>query len=153
MKKLLGPQLPKNRAPTAGAVAKEAGYLRGTLLGDFGVTPAYMNTFEQTLRSLHKQGIETAVVVMPVSSRYRASHPGGVAQYDKWKARITTRAHALGATVVDSNDSMPDADFSDFVHLKPEPARVWSAKLGHALAAQGWNAGSGAGASTEAGSK
>ena len=147
--KLLGPQLPKNRAPTAGAVAKEAGYLRGTLLGDFGVTPAYMNAFEQTLRSLREQKIQTAVVVMPVSSRYRASHPGGVAQYDKWKARITKRAHALGATVVDSNASMPDADFSDFVHLKPEPARVWSAKLGRALAAQGWHADG----SDEAGSK
>jgi hypothetical protein len=124
---LLGPVLKKPASEKAKAT--EAAFLKKTLLGNFEMTPEYRDAFAQTLRDLHRDGVRTAVVLMPVSATYLASHPGGAATYERWKHQILRTARAEDTLVIDSDRSMPESAFSDYVHLTPEAARSWSATL------------------------
>jgi hypothetical protein len=135
--KLLGPTF---RA-TAGAKGKaaELRYLHFGLLAGFKVTPEYLDAFRSTLEELHRDGVETAVVIMPVSTQYRDGHPKGPAQYEAWKRLATRTAKAAGASVIDLDASVPDEGFSDYVHLTSESAVTWSATLAQRLAALGWS--------------
>jgi hypothetical protein len=132
---LLGPVL-KEPASAQGKEA-EARFLRSTLLGSFDMTPEYRDAFTQTLRRLHRDDVTTAVVLMPVSATYLASHPGGAATYDRWKQEIVRLARAQGTKVIDFDRAMPESAFSDYVHLTPEAARAWSATLARELSSLG----------------
>ena len=70
---------------------------------------------------------------MPVSKPYRDSHPKGAAQYEAWKRQAIRTAEAAGARVIDMERSMPDSEFSDFVHLTTDAANTWSAELSREL--------------------
>ena len=91
---LLGPVLKK--PASAQGKQTEALFLKNTLLGNFDMTPEYRAAFTQTLRQLHRDDVTTAVVLMPVSATYLASHPGGAATYDRWKQEIVRLARAAG---------------------------------------------------------
>ncbi|MGZ4688393.1 MAG: hypothetical protein ACXVJW_04230 [Acidimicrobiia bacterium] len=134
---LLGPTF---RAPTTfGGAAAELGYMRSTLLGNFRVTREYLDAFRTTLEQLHRDGVETALVIMPVSTQFREAHPKGAEQYEAWKRLATRTATAAGANVLDLSRTEPDTAFSDFVHLNPDAARSWSALLAQRLAGIGWS--------------
>ena len=113
-------------------------YLTKSQLGDFRVTRRYIEAFQETLRALHKQGIETLVVIMPVPTGFRLAHPEGPAQYERWKATTIKAARATGTKVLDLDNTEPDADFPDFVHLTKSAAKSWSALLADHLAQIGW---------------
>src|SRR5689334_5148287 len=111
---LLGPVL-KKPASEQGKHT-EALFLKSTLLGNFKMTADYRAAFAQTLRQLHRDDVKTAVVLMPVSATYLASHPGGEATYQRWKQEIVRIASEQGTKVIDFDRSMPESAFSDYVH-------------------------------------
>ncbi len=129
---LLGPVVKAPSDPN-GKYA-ELSFLQRTLLANFRVTPDVVDAYRTTLEQLRKDGVKTAVVLMPVSVPYRDSHPKGARQYDAWKRFAVRTAEAAGARVIDLDDSMPDEAFSDYVHLAPAAAREWSVTLAKELA-------------------
>jgi hypothetical protein len=134
---LLGPIF---KAPaSAQGQQTELSYLSQTLLGHFRVTKNYLDAYRDTLEQLRRDGVDVAVVIMPVSSQFRASQPDGDAQYEAWKQLAMKTGKAAGAHIIDLDRSMPDAGFSDYVHLTPDSARSWSAILAGKLAAIGWS--------------
>lgn len=132
LEELLGPVI----RPPASERAKrtEAIFLRNTLLANFEMTPQYRNALRSTIRSLRDQGIEPAIVLMPISRVYLDSHPRGEQQYETWKRATMRVAEDAGARVIDMDRSMPEDAFSDYVHLTPAAAREWSAMLARELA-------------------
>jgi hypothetical protein len=136
LKNLLGPM---HRDPTRHANFKRGyQYLTKSQLGNFRVTQPYIDAFQSTLRSLREQGIQALVVIMPVPTGFRLAHPEGPAQYERWKATTIKAARATGTRVLDLDDTEPDTDFPDFVHLTKPAAQSWSALLADHLAAIGW---------------
>jgi len=113
-------------------------YLTKSQLGNFRVTRPYIDAFQSTLRALHRQGIKTLVVIMPVPTGFRLAHPEGPAQYQRWKATTIKAARATGTQVLDLDSTEPDAAFPDFVHLTKPAASSWSALLADHLAQMGW---------------
>ena len=57
--------------PLSGAPRRSSGTCAARLLGNFRVTPEYLDAFRTTLEQLHRDGVETAVVIMPVSTQFR----------------------------------------------------------------------------------
>lgn len=129
---LLGPVL-KGPTNQKGKYA-ELLFLQRTLLANFRVTPDYLDAYRTTLEQLKQDGVNTAVVLMPVSLAYKVNHPKGVEQYAAWKQLITRTAKATGTRVIDFDSAMPEEAFSDYVHLTPDAARQWSATLAGELA-------------------
>jgi hypothetical protein len=116
-------------------------FIRRDMLAGFAVTDAELDAFRTTLLDLRRQGIETAVVVMPVSSTYIKAHPRGRADYDAWRRAVTRAAAGTGATLLDLHDSRADTDFPDNVHLSPEVAPDFTRVVAARLAAEGWGHG------------
>jgi hypothetical protein len=134
--RLLGPM----RTNRGKKLKRAASYLRRQQLADFVATPRYVHAFASTLQDLRDQDVETVVVVMPVPAAFRDAHPGGAAQYEQWKRMAIATARASGAKVLDLNDTRPDADFPDYVHLERHAAEDWSRDLGRDLRDLGWGA-------------
>jgi hypothetical protein len=134
--RLLGPM----RTNRGKKLKRAASYLRRQQLADFVATPRYVDAFSSTLRDLRDRYIATVVVVMPVPQAFRDAHPGGAAQYEQWKRMAIATARASGAKVLDLNDTRPDVDFPDYVHLERHAAEDWSHELGRDLRDLGWGA-------------
>lgn len=115
-------------------------FIRGDMLAGFspGTAVAELEAFRSTLLDLRRLGIETAVVVMPVSRTYLRAHPHGRRDYDAWLASVQEAAAGTGATLIDVHRSRPDADFPDNVHLAPQVAPVFTRAVARELAAAGW---------------
>ncbi len=118
--------------------ATHLAYVKQHQLVNFRVGQAALDAFRSTLATLHRDGIEVAVVVMPVPTGYLAAHPGGAAQYEAWKQLITQTATGESAQVIDDSRAMPDSAFRDYEHLLVAPAREFSLTLAQRLAAMGW---------------
>ena len=69
------------------ASTTELAYICSQELLDFHIDTSEMQAFTATLQVLRSKCIEVAVIPMPVSSQYIASHPRGIADFD---ARSTT---------------------------------------------------------------
>ncbi len=72
----------------------ELAYIRSQELLDFRIGTVEMQAFADTLQALRSKGIAVAVVLMPVSSQYIASHPHGTADFDAWTSAIGDAAGA-----------------------------------------------------------
>lgn len=92
-------------------------------LKDFHIGDDELSAFTSTIDTLHRMGIEVAIVVMPVPTDYLPLHPNGEADYDAWKRTITAEAKRHGAPILDLEHAMPDSAFRDYEHLWPKPAR------------------------------
>ena len=97
-----------------------------------------IGAYVRTLRSLKDQGIETAVVIMPVPTTYIEAHPKGRADLDEFKRVATEKAKDAGVPVVDLSEAMKDEDFRDHEHLWAPQAREFTKLLAGKLQELGW---------------
>src|SRR6185437_5680464 len=116
----------------------ELAYIRSQELLDFRIGTTEMQAFTETLQALRSKGIAVAVVLMPVSSQYIASHPRGTTDFDAWVRAIDDAAGQQHTTVLDLSRSMPDSGFRDYEHLNVRPAKQFTSLLLSRLQALGW---------------
>lgn len=114
--------------------------VRDKQLRNFQVGADELTAFRDTIKELQSRGIKVVVVIMPVPSDYLPLHPRGEQQFIEWQRQITDEAQALNATVIDNLvRSMADADFRDYEHLWPKPAREnFTPKLAKQLSELPW---------------
>jgi lysophospholipase L1-like esterase len=93
------------------------------LLNDFHLGGTQAAAAEELLAGLGDRGLDTAVVVLPVTQDYIDLHPEGAAQYEEFLALAEQIADETGATFLDLHDFFADqgadADtfFADTHHL------------------------------------
>lgn len=116
----------------------ELAYIRSQQLRNYRVGTDEMKAYVETLQTLRREGIEVAVVLMPVSSQYIASHPRATADFVTWRNMVTDAARAQHVPVLDLTRAMPDADFRDYEHLSVQPAERFTSLLLSRLRTLGW---------------
>ncbi len=107
-------------------------------LFEFAIGDDELEAFRATLRELQDEGIEVAVVFMPVPTGYADAHPGGAAQFEEFKATIAAETAALDVTTLDLSTTMSDDDFRDYEHLWVEAAHRFTDLLAERLLDEGW---------------
>jgi hypothetical protein len=103
--------------------------VRDQQLLDFEIGEEEMRAYEDTLTGLRDQGIEVAVVIMPVPSHYFDLHPGGKADWERWRVAVTAAAERIGVPIFDMSQSIPDEGFRDSEHMLTKPARDFTKQL------------------------
>ncbi len=105
-------------------------FARTELLNDFHLGGDQTDATRDLLDGLADRGVDTAVVVMPVTDDYIQLHPGGRAQFQEFLDLAEELATDAGATFVDLHDFGPgDAWFADTHHLNEEGATQLSEAL------------------------
>jgi hypothetical protein len=105
-------------------------FAQNELLNDFHLGGDQSAATERLLRGLVDRGVDTAVVVLPVTDDYVALHPGGRAQFDQFLDLAEQLATEAGAQFVDLHDLAPgDQWFADTHHLNAVGAEHLSRAL------------------------
>jgi hypothetical protein len=113
--------------------------VRDKQLANFRIGTQEMRAYLDTLRELRRQGIDAAVVLMPVTTGYIDAHPHGAADFNAWKAVVTEAARSVGVPVVDLSNAMPDDAFRDYEHLFVGPAHEFTTRIAAELEQLGWS--------------
>ncbi len=104
------------------------------LLNDFRLGGTQTEATRALLAGLGDRGIDTAVVVLPVTEDYVGLHPGGEAQFEEFLALARQLAEDAGATFIDLHDLAPDDSwFADTHHLNGTGSAALSGALAERL--------------------
>lgn len=105
-------------------------FAQSELLNDFHLGGAQAEAATGLLEGLADRGVDTAVVVLPVTEDYVALHPGGEAQYEEFLALAQRIAGEAGAEFIDLHDRAPDDSwFADTHHVNETGAGELSRAL------------------------
>jgi hypothetical protein len=122
----------RHYSPSADAQA----FVEEQLLGDYAISTEQTDALERLIRSLRRDGVEVALVELPVTDDYLALHPRGADDDRDFQRAIRDLADRTGAVVVPRVD-VPDEAFADTHHLNGEGADQLSAALPGLLADAG----------------
>ena len=103
--------------------------VRDQQLLNFEIGAEEMRAYEDTLAGLRDQGIEVAVVIMPVPSHYFELHPNGKADWDRWRVAVTEAAERARVPIFDMSQSIPDDGFRDSEHMFTKAARDFTNQI------------------------
>ena len=105
-------------------------FARNELLNDFALGGEQSEAAEALLAELAGRGVDTAVVVLPVTRDYLDLHPEGRRQHADFLAAAERLATEADATFIDLHDLAPDDRwFADTHHLNETGAEALSAAL------------------------
>ena len=121
-----------------GRTSREAARIREGVLGDWVFGEREAEAFRSAIRLLQEQGIEVAVMVMPVPGAYIDLHPRGVADYRAFLASLEAETAALGIPLLDFSSAFTDDAFVDYTHLNGASAAEFSMMVAEALTELGW---------------
>ena len=107
-------------------------------LRDFKIGTKEMAAFKHTLDQLKRDGVDVAVVLMPVTTGYLSAHPHGTADFNRWKRTVTKVLAGRSVPTLDFTRTMPDSKFRDQEHLFLPAAKVFSARVAERLQKLGW---------------
>jgi hypothetical protein len=106
------------------------------LLNDFRLGGAQTEATRELLAGLDDRGVDTTVVVLPVTEDYVDRHPGGEAQFEEFLELSRQLADDTGATFIDLHDLAPDDSwFADTHHLNATGSEGLSRELAERLGA------------------
>lgn len=114
-----------------------ASLLRTELLNDYDSGQDQVVALGRLLATLDEGGVDTALVLLPVTDDYVDAHPGGRAQFDEFVELARKVAATQGTPLVDLHDWGDDADFADTHHLAGAVADELSRELPARLEASG----------------
>jgi hypothetical protein len=97
--------------------------------GNLPINPKIDAALREMLETCSRQGIRTALLLMP--DRFRDYYvPPDRTRIDGFLERLSRQ---YGACVLDTRDWADDTEFHDGTHLTPQSAAVYSARLGREL--------------------
>lgn len=132
-------RLAKHRAPdTRDKSSRELRRVTGTVLHDYEIGTREVEAFRATLERLHAQGIDVAVVLLPVPPAFIAAHPRGGTDFAAFTATVRDVTTQTGTILVDATRDFPAASFRDFTHLLEDAAARLSRDVAHELEGRGW---------------
>jgi hypothetical protein len=99
-------------------------YMQGFQLGG----PA-LEALRETLAFCRRQGIRTAMVVMPEGPAFRSWYPPQV--WPQARACVEELGREYGSAIIDARDWVGEEGFLDSHHLLAESASAFSARLAH----------------------
>lgn len=112
--------------------------IRAHQLRDFRIGTKEMAAFKHTLDELRRDGVEVAVVLMPVTTGYLSAHPHGAADFNRWKRTVTKVLADRSVPALDFTRTQPDSRFRDQEHLFLPAAREFSGQVADRLQKLGW---------------
>jgi len=115
-------------------------FTRSQLLGSYEIDADQVDAAHDLIRELRGQGVQVAIVVLPVTADYVALHPRGEADFDAFLAVARDLATDAGTPLVDlhaPDASAPAEMFADTHHLNEQGARWFSSTLPRRLADAG----------------
>ncbi|MEL7207034.1 MAG: SGNH/GDSL hydrolase family protein [Actinomycetota bacterium] len=107
------------------------------LLNDFSIDGAQVAALQSLIEDLRSDGIDVALVALPVTTDYVAAHPDGAADQDAFLDALRSVAEATDVPMVDLHDAVEDPGFADTHHLAGEAADDLSRRLPDLLAEAG----------------
>lgn len=132
-------RLAKHRAPdTRDKSAREYRRITETVLHDYEIGNREVAAFRTALERLDAQGIDVAVVLLPVPSSFVAAHPRGRRDFEAFKAMVRNVTTRTRTPLLDHTRDFPERSFRDFTHLLRGPAAKLSADVATELRELGW---------------
>ena len=132
-------RLAKRRAPdTRDKGRRELRRIAGTVLHDYEIGVREVAAFRATLERLRAEGIEVAVVLLPVPAPFIAAHPRGATDFAAFEATVGAVSTETGTFLLDFTHAFPDTAFRDFTHLLEGPAARLSRDVARELEERGW---------------
>src|SRR5262249_7010790 len=119
-----------------GSPASKA-FLTSQLLNDYQPDPGLLSSEAELIRALRADGIDVALVVLPVTDDYLALHPGGAPQFDSFLGDVRRLATDTSTPLLDLHAGRPVDQFADTHHLNGSGADALTRQLPDLLAAQG----------------
>lgn len=132
---VLGHELHLTDVSYRGDAAVEA-FFRSEPLLRFAPSPTQLDALAAMIVRLDRSGVRVIVLDVPVTSRYIALHPNGVADYRSYEVALNGLAAQLAVELVDAG-TWPQGSFADPMHLNGAGASALTALVDGYLADDG----------------
>jgi hypothetical protein len=96
-------------------------------LADFHLGGNACQALRDLLELCHREGISTALVMMPEGAEFRGLYPPGV--WGQVQVFLDSLTREFGIPLINAREWIPDGDFSDSHHLRPHGATVFTGRL------------------------
>jgi len=117
------PDEPEVRRRVSRAVLRKS----SAQLDDFHLDARPMAALGQVLEVCRREGLATALLLMPEAPSYRRLYPAGA--WDEVEGLVRTLGRRYGAPVINAREWMAEEDFLDTLHLVPSSATTFSERF------------------------